>query len=191
VLLVGAARTTAMVTVQAPAGSDRALPDKAVERALLSVVVRTPADDEQLRALPFRIGDLAGLRVLAPLGGSAVALTEGPADEIKEAAQPLVIAASSLGPPPPEAERLAFARTALEGLAGVTGLKISGAPAVSGDTVRLEASGKDADSGRAVRVVQVIRFETDGYLRTVGVARADAAGFAERVARVAASLSRR
>ena len=191
VLLLGARPATALVTVQAPAGSEKALPDKAVEAALMSVVVRTPADDERLRGLPFRIADVAGLRVLAVLGGSAVALTEGPADEVKDAAQPLVIVASSLGSPPPAAERIAFARRAAEELPGVTELKFTGAPMVEGDVVRLRATGKDADTGRALQVVQVIRFEADGYLRAVGVARAETTGFADRVARVAASLARR
>ena len=191
VLLLGARPATAMVTVQAPAGSEKALPDKAVEAALLSVVVRTPADDERLRALPFRIADVAGLRVLGVLGGSAVALTEGPEDEMKDAAQPLVIVASGLGPAPPAADRIFFARKAAEALSGVVELKLKGEPAAEGDVVRLQATGKDADTGRALQVVQVIRFEADGYLRTVGVARADAPGFGDRVARVAASLARR
>ena len=192
VLLLGARSATALVTVQAPAGSERALPDKAIEAAMMSVVVRSPAPDEEaLRALPFRVDDLAGLRVLGVLGGSALALTEGPADEIRDAAQPLVIVASSLGDAPPDDQRIAFARRALEGLSGVSELKVVGEPAATGDVVRLQATGKDDDSGRPLQVVQVIRFEPEGYLRTVGVARAEAVWFGDRVARVAASLSRR
>lgn len=192
VLLLGARSTAAMVTVQVPVVAGGRLTDAAIETALGTVVVRAaPEMQEKLDALPFRIGDLGGLRLVHVLAGGAALLTEGPEDQFTDASQPVMIVAASSGEAPAEADRAAFARRAFETLAGVEKAQITTEATPAPGSIRIEGRGVDSDSGRPVQVVQVLRFEGKGYLRTVGIARTEVAGFGARVARLAGSLQAR
>ena len=118
-------------------------------------------------------------------------LTEGPEDQFTDASQPVMIVAASSGEAPAEADRAAFARRAFETLAGVEKAQITTEATPAPGSIRIEGRGVDSDSGRPVQVVQVLRFEGKGYLRTVGIARTEVAGFGARVARLAGSLQAR
>ena len=148
---------------------------EAVEKALRTVAIRAPLTlDETIEALPFAIGDRAGMRPVRAMAGNALMLTIGPNDFIREADQPMLIIAQSFGQTPPVAQREAFARSGLtsNGFVKDTVLERSQSYRQGGsDWHELVAKGKDALSGRDVIVMQTIRFEPDGYIRSVGITR--------------------
>lgn len=63
----------------------------AIEAALRTISFRAPASlNEQVTALPFRVGDLAGFRPVLAAGGLSLLLTDGPPDKPQGATQPIV-----------------------------------------------------------------------------------------------------
>ena len=195
VVIAGAPTATAMVTAQIPEESRAAVPDAAIEAALRSIVFRAPESlDDQIAALPFAIGDRAGLRVVRTMAGSGLYLTEGPHDTVKDASQPIVIVASNLGQAPPPAARAAFARKAIAGVKQIADLKIASETNDATGPVewaRIEGTGTDATTGTPIRVVQVVRFEGLGYVRVIGLAREPSSDIAERTRRLAGSITLR
>ena len=89
--------------------------EQQMRKALTSVGLRGPVSlDEQISALPFRIGDKAGFRPVRVLAGNSLLLTQGPLDTFKALEQPVVIFAVSLTPAPQaNDQRDRFARAAL------------------------------------------------------------------------------
>lgn len=192
IILAGAPNRTALVTAQVPEGVRIVYTDDAIEASLRTLAFRTPpGTDERLAALPFRIGDRAGFRVVQVLAGSAVALTEGPKEVDPDAAQPSVIVASGFDGAPPEADRAAFALRALRSLAQIRNLKVVGQRSIEADGAawdEIEAEAANASNGAPLRVLQVIRFGPGGYVRTIGMVPAAQAAVLERVRRVARSV---
>ncbi len=176
VLAVKGQDMTALLIAQVQGGSDGYSEDQ-MREALKSVALRAPVSlDEQISALPFRIGDRAGFRPVRVVSGNSVVFTEGPLDIIKAVEQPIVILAVSLQPPPPSGERREqFARAALNANSTFKEVRFE-----RSDTFRLKgqewheivATAKDAESGEPIVVVQTIRFEPDRYVRMVGMTRA-------------------
>lgn len=174
VLLASDATMTALVIGQLPQGGSAA--DLAeVEAALKTVAFRPPLPiDDQVAALPFRIGDRSGFRVIRAMAGNSVLLTDGPNDVVREASQPILIVAQSFGPAPGPEQREAFARSALVSnnfvkdavLERSQGFKQGGF-----DWHEIVARAKEAGSNVPVVVMQTIRFEPDGYMRSVGIVR--------------------
>ena len=175
-LVAGNPATTALVTVQIPEGIDR-YPDAVIEDTLRSLEFRaTGSVEEQIAALPFVVGDLAGFRTVRTLAGSGLLLTEGPNDVVKGAEQPIIVIAASLDAPPAAEARDAFARHAAATLVGVRDLKISEAAAFRHDDAdwhRIEAVASEDDSGAPVVVTQFIRFTPDGWFRSAAIVAAD------------------
>jgi hypothetical protein len=195
-LIVGAPDTTAVITVQVPQEVE-AYPDEAIDAALRSVTVTGAAGvEEQIDALPFRIGDRAGFRAVQVLAGASLILTEGPLDIVKDAAQPLVIVASGLDASvPTPASRDAFARRGLVTLPGLGSVEIEAARAFrlrDADWHRIDATAVDVDDGAPLYVLQVVRFDADGWIRIAAItAAAQREGFAERLLALAQSVEPR
>lgn len=195
VVVTGTSTATAMVTAQRPEAARGTIPDEAIEAALRTIILRAPAGvDDQMAARPFRIGDLARLRVVRAIAGSSLLLTEGPKDVVKDGSQPLVIVASSLGTVAPDGDRAALARRALSQLKQIRDVEIGDAVREAAgpvEWVRHEGTATDASTGQPVRVVQVMGFEGAGYVRVIGLGRASDAALSQKARRLAASITLR
>lgn len=168
---------TAFVIAQAFA--DRgALTDEEMRAALISLRFRPPLTlDEQVAALPFRIPERAGFRVVRVITGNSVILTDGPKDIVQGAEQPIVIVAHAPGSAPQSAQRDAFARSILVSNTIFNDISVERAQTFrqkGSDWHEIVARAKEAASGQPVVLTQTIRFARDGYLRMLGVVRADA-----------------
>ena len=176
-LLIGDPSLTALVIAQLPPGAAQPAQDD-VKAALKTVALRPPLTvDQQVAALPFKVSDQAGFRPVRAMGGSAILMTDGPKDVVQEAEQPIMIVAQSFAPAPntPE-QRDVFARQALEasGMLKETVYERAQSFRLGGaDWHEIVAKAKDGLSEQPVVVMQTIRFAPDGYLRMLGIARAD------------------
>jgi len=176
-LAVKDADLTALVVAQVRGGTD-GYSEAQMRDALKSVALRGPVSlDEQVSALPFRIGDKAGFRPVRVLSGNSVLFTDGPKDMIKAVEQPIMILAASLHvPPPPGEQRSQFARAALNSNQILKDIRIE-----RSDSFRLKgqdwheivAKAVEAESGQPVVVMQSIRFDNDRYVRLVGLTRVE------------------
>ena len=174
-LVVGDPTMTAFVIGQKlGAGEEDA--DREMREALRTVAIREPRGlDEQLSALPFRLGDMAGFRAVRVMAGNSVLLTEGPSDTVRDAEQPILVVAQA-GAVPPRDQRDAFARAALRSNNTLKDLSIERSQSFrqrGTDWHEIVARGVDAPSGRPVIVTQVLRFAPDHYLRVLGMARSE------------------
>jgi len=163
---------TALVSLETPFPVPGSYPDALIRTTLTSLAARpTVPPDEQLTLVPFRLGDISGMRLVRVVPGVAVQLTDGPKDALDATEQPhMVIAASAGGPDPRDRDQ--FARNAMSGLPPFKELRITSSEPMRlggqpGYEVRAEA--KD-QSGAAVDIVQWLRFGTGAYLRIVGIA---------------------
>lgn len=175
VLAVKGKDMTALLIAQVQGGQDGYSEDQ-MRSALKSVALRGPISlDEQVSALPFRIGDKAGFRPVRVLSGNSILFTDGPEDTIKGVEQPVAIMAVSLQPPPPPGERRdQFARSALNSnqfLRDVVFERSESFRFKGQDWHEIVARAKDAPSGEPIVVTQTIRFEPDRYVRMVGLVR--------------------
>lgn len=175
-LLASLPKLTALIAVQAP-DADAAYNDASIRAALASITVRDIVPvDELLKLVPIVFEDLAGMRPVrvAPPGG--VLLTEGPKDTTEASEQPLLAVSLGVGGPEQPADRDNFARNMLGGMS-----ELKDARVVSRDVIKLgpmqtheiQAEGKDAKSGEPMKLVQWIKFGNGGFIRLVGIARAE------------------
>jgi hypothetical protein len=166
---------TALVSVQLPEAAAATYPDGAVRTMLESVVYRDPPIQEQLGLLPFRLGDLAGFRIVRAMPAGAIMLTEGPQDD-DASDQPYLIVSLAPGGPQEPSDRETFARRLLTSIPTLVdtrvvmreAMRIGGQP---GMEIRVE--GRDARTGEAVMLVQWVRFGTGAFTRVVGITRKD------------------
>jgi hypothetical protein len=168
---------TALLIAQVQGGND-GYSEAEMLRALRSVALRGPVSlDEQISALPFRLGDKAGFRPVRVLSGNSALFTDGPQDTIKAVEQPVAILAASLqSPPPPGERREQFARMALNSNEVLKDIRVERSEAFrfkGQDWHEIVARAKERASGEDVVVMQTIRFEPDRYVRMVGLARAE------------------
>jgi len=175
-LVVGDPTMTALVIAQKlKDGNGDA--GQAMREALRTVAIRAPRDlDEQVSALPFRIGDMAGFRPVRVMAGNSIMLTDGPEDVIRQVEQPAVTVAHSTTVPPRD-QRDAFARAALRSNVLLKDISIERAQSFrqrGADWHEIVARATDVPSRRPVVVSQALRFAPDHYLRVFGVVRADA-----------------
>jgi hypothetical protein len=176
VLAVKGADMTALLIAQVEGGAE-GYSEQQMRKALTSVALRAPVPlDEQIAALPFRIGDKAGFRPVRVLAGNSVLLTDGPLDTVKRLEQPVVILAISLSPPPISEQRDRFARAALVSNQSIKQVAVERAESFrmkGQDWHETVAKAVDTASGEPIIVMQTIRFDADRYVRMVGIARID------------------
>jgi hypothetical protein len=166
---------TALVTAQS---SLDGYSDAEMKQALTAMALRAPLPlEEQIGALPFRLGERGGFRAVRVVNGSAVLMTDGPLDVIKQVEQPVVIVASSFAPPPPAPEaREQLARSALASTQAVKDWAVERSQSFrqnGQDWHEIVARGTDTGSGKPIVIMQTIRFAPTRYIRMVGIATAE------------------
>jgi hypothetical protein len=159
-------------------GGEDGYSEAQMREALKTVALRGPVSlEEQVSALPFRLGDKAGFRPVRVMSGNSVLFTDGPKDMIKAVEQPIVIVASSLNAAPPAGEqRNQFARAALNSNQILKDIKVERSEAFrfkGQDWHEIVAKAVEAESGQPVIVMQTIRFEPTRYVRMVGMTRVE------------------
>lgn len=109
-LLARGPAATALVTVQVPSEA-AGYPEPAIRASLTTLVFRGRLSDaERMAAFPFMLRDMGGFRLVHAMQSTSLLLTDGPADVVKGGAQPVVVAATSMGGSlPPESGREVFA----------------------------------------------------------------------------------
>ncbi len=184
--------TAALVSAMVPeAAADAAAPR--IEAALKTIAFRPPPSlDEQIAALPFGVGDPAGFRPVLATGGLSLLLTEGPSEKPQAATQPLVyliihVSGAQGGPE---------ANAALAGQLFRTTPTLRNIEPIRSDdrggTSRIEGTAIEGATKTEVEVFQIIRFESGGYMRAVGVwRREDASRYRERFERLVLSIAAR
>lgn len=184
---------TLLITAQSPETAASKLSNADMEKALLGLKTRARLSaEQQMEALPFTVKDKAGFRLVNTLAGSALLLTDGPENTVKNAAQPLVIVAGSMAGSPPEAQRKPLARAAFSSVAGVNNITVKDEKAEADGRIVISGTGKDASSGEAVSIIQVVSFNKDGFIRSILVTReADLAKYRDRFLKLAASATPR
>ena len=169
---------TAFVVAQALDNEKQGYGEPEIRNALKTVALRAPLSiDDQMASLGFRVPELAGFRPIRVVSGNSLVMTEGSKDIIKAAEQPILILASSMLPVPAQPEmREQLARSALSSNQTLKDLAIERSQAFrqnGADWHEIVARAKDAASGTDVVVMQTIRFSPGGYLRMIGLTRAD------------------
>lgn len=144
---------------------------------LTSVKIRPELTlDEQVAALPFRIRESAGFRPVRVLAGNSVLMTQGPKDQMLNLEQPILVLAQAVQQPPQPEQRDAFARAALYSNQTMKDFAVERSQTYRQNGVdwhEIVARAVDGPSNTPVVVSQTIRFAPDGYLRALGVVRAD------------------
>jgi len=165
---------TALLTVEIPAAAKSLYPDEAIHAALASVTVRKSVPvDEQLSLLPYRLGELAGFRVVRIVGGNLVLLTDGPEDSIEAVEQPHVLVTVGVGGPEDATSRQNFARNLLAGVPSFKDVHLTSSEMLrlNGQQVHeLMADGKDAKNGADLKIVQWLKFTGGAYMHIVASA---------------------
>jgi hypothetical protein len=163
---------TALVSLEMPASAPPPYPDAVVRAALASLATRdrVPAE-EQLALVPFKVGEVAGLRLVRVVPGVAAQFTDGPQDTLEAIDQPHLVIAASPGGPAEVRDRDQFARNAMSGLPPFKELRIVSSEPMriggqAGHEVRAQA--KDPQTGADIDIVQWLRFGTGAYLRILG-----------------------
>jgi len=173
-LLVGTADVTGIVIAQA---TPEAMTDETARAMLTSVRIRPALSlDRQVDALPFRIADTAGFRPVRVLAGNSVLMTRGPEDQVQNLEQPILVLAQAVQQPPTQEQRDGFARAALYSNQTMKDFTIERSQSYRQNGVdwhEIVARAVDVPSNVPVVVSQTIRFNPDGYVRAVGVTRAD------------------
>ncbi|HEX8417056.1 MAG TPA: hypothetical protein VF641_05565 [Methylobacterium sp.] len=173
-LLVGEPSVTGIVIAQTVPGAET---EEAMRAMVMGVRIRPALSlEQQVEALPFRLGDAAGFRPVRVLAGNSVLMTQGPKDQIVDLEQPILVLAQAVQPPPGADQRDAFARAALYSNQTMKDFVIERAQSFrqnGTDWHEIVARAVDLPTNTPVVVSQTIRFAPDGYLRAVGVVRAD------------------
>lgn len=173
-LLVGDPTVTGIIIAQS-------LPDAETEetmRAMVTGVRIRPALtlDEQVSALPFRVGNASGFRPMRVLAGNSMLMTYGPNQEVNNLDQPILVLAQAVQPPPAVEQRDAFAKAALYSNQTMKDFVIERSQSYRQNGVdwhEIVARAKDLPTDTPVVISQTIRFAPDGYLRAVGVVRSE------------------
>ena len=175
VLIAGTPALTAVVTVQVPDAS-RSYAAPAVEEALGTVAFRpAPTLDEKLAALPFALPERAGFRVSRVLAGNSVVLADGPLDVVRDAEQPMMVVVRAALPNMSVDGRgaVALGRFSDARLRDPAFLRTESYTAKGVAWHIIEATGTDAGTGRQHYALQVLRIVPGGYMRALGIARAE------------------
>ena len=179
-LIASADDVTALVNVQVPEQAAN-YSEEAVRAAFATLAVRPHIPETELLALiPFRIGELAGFHVEDVLPGRAIVLVD-PASQTADGAgvtaKGRMFISALPGGPEEAADRGNFARVAFGQIVGIKDVQLQDAGPLriaSQPGYQTLAEAKDAGTGADVMVVQWLRFGSGGFLRMIGIARADA-----------------
>jgi len=161
---------TAVIRVDVPDEARSVYSDAAVQKMLVSTVFRPTPTQELLGMLPFKIGNLAGFQVAHIMPVGAI-LTDGPADQAGKIGPPYMIVAVGRGVPSDSGLQGKFARDMLRN-GPLSDVRVTSTDKIRVDrapTIELRADAM-APGGKAVSVVQWMRFGTTGFMRIVGVA---------------------
>ena len=178
-LIASADDLTALVNVQVPEQATN-YSAEAVRAAFATLAVRAQIPEaEQLTLIPFRIGELAGFHVEDVLPGRAIVLVDPPsqtADGASATAKARMFISALPGGPGEAADRDNFARVAFGQIVGIKDVRLQDAGPLriaNQPGYQTLAKAKDAGTGIDVMVVQWLRFGSGGFLRMIGIARAD------------------
>lgn len=159
-----------LISVEVPDAAYAVYSDAVIRKALSTVTVRPPPIQEQLGMMPFKVGDLAGFRVMKVLPAGGVILIDGPTDDL--GMQPYVVVSIGRGSPEQPDDRARFARDLLSAsplrelmMQSGEEMRIGRLP---GYEIRAQAK---ALNGDPLALVQWLRFTGTGFLRVVGVGR--------------------
>lgn len=158
---------TMLIKVEVPESALSFYSDAAIRKALASVTFRPAPIKEQLGLLPFRFSDLAGFEVVQVMPTGTVVLADSSDD--KSASHPIMIISVGRGGPAEPSDRGRFARD-LVATAPVRDLSIRSAESMRINNApghEIRAEGKDP-AGKALSMVQWLRFGAGGYMRIVG-----------------------
>lgn len=182
-LLAPAGDVTALVTVQVPA-NNKVYQDAVIRKALATVALRpsVPAS-ELLSLLPFKVGNLAGFRIVNVIPGRAMLLVDAPPYPHMVVTQGLpqlqidgrLIIAAVPGGPSPGQSKTDFARYAFGTIGGIKDVQLTmSEPVRLNDQEGFEtvAHAKDAVTGGDLMVVQWLRFADNEFLQVAGISRA-------------------
>ena len=179
-LIASADDVTALVNVQVPEQAAN-YSEEAVRAAFATLAVRPHIPETELLALiPFSIGELAGFHIEDVLPGRAIVLVEPAsqtADGAGATAKGRMFISAIPGGPEEAADRGNFARVAFGQIVGIKDVQLQDAGPLriaSQPGYQTLAKAKDAGTGADVMVVQWLRFGSGGFLRMIGIARADA-----------------
>jgi hypothetical protein len=179
-LIASAGDMTALVNVQVPEAATN-YSEEAVHAAFASLAVRASVpESEQLALVPFNIGDLAGFHVEDVLPARGIVLVDPPSRTTEGAgttATARLFISALPGGPEEAADRDNFARVSFGQIAGIKDVSVQDAEPLriaSQAGYQTLAKAKDAGTGVDVMVVQWLRFGSGGFLRMIGIARADA-----------------
>ena len=163
---------TALVSLEMPVTTPAAYSDAVIRASLATLTTRphVPAE-EQLVMVPFKVGELAGMRLVRVVPGVAAQFTDGPQDTLEATDQSHLLIAAASGGPADSRDRDQFARDAMSGLPPFKELRIINAEPMRiggqpGHEVRAQA--KDPQTGADIEIVQWLRFGTGAYLRILG-----------------------
>jgi hypothetical protein len=179
-LIASADDVTALINVQVPEQATN-YSEEAVRAAFATLAVRPHIPEAELLSLvPFRIGELAGFHIEDVLPGRAIVLVDPAsqtADGAGATAKGRMFISALPGGPEEAADRSNFARLAFGQIAGIKDVQLQDAGPLriaSQPGYQTLAKAKDAGTGADVMVVQWLRFGSGGFLRMIGIARADA-----------------
>ena len=177
-LIASADDLTALVNVQVPEQATN-YSAEAVRAAFATLAVRAQIPEaEQLTLIPFRIGELAGFHVEDVLPGRAIVLVDPPSQtaDASATAKARMFISALPGGPGEAADRDNFARVAFGQIVGIKDVRLQDAGPLriaNQPGYQTLAKAKDAGTGIDVMVVQWLRFGSGGFLRMIGIARAD------------------
>ncbi|KQP61732.1 hypothetical protein ASG40_03875 [Methylobacterium sp. Leaf399] len=173
-LLVGDPTVTGIIIAQSVPGAET---EETMRGMLTGVHIRPALTlQEQVAALPFKVGTAAGFRPVRVLAGNSMLMTYGANDEVSNLDQPILVLAQAVQQPPAADQREAFARAALYSNQTMKDFVIERSQSYRQNGVdwhEMVARAKDLPTDIPVVISQTIRFAPDGYLRAVGVVRAE------------------
>lgn len=172
ILVASEPSITALVIAQAVNG-DEAYSDAEIRDALKTVAVRQPLSiDDQLASLPFRVGDLAGLKPVRTAGASLLLNERGELGGIESGQAVMIVAQAADAGAPPD-QRDAFAAAILRSNVAFKEMifeRAQGFRQRGAEWHEIVARAKDAASGKPIVVMQTIRWDRGSFLRMLGVA---------------------
>lgn len=99
ILILEGETSNAMIIAILPDKAAGTVPATAIREALLTAVEQPKDINDRLADLPYVIGDMAGMHVATYAAGIAVLLTDGPSDDMEEAAEQVFAQLASLKNP--------------------------------------------------------------------------------------------